>query len=131
MASIFTRIINGEIPCYKVAESDDYLAFLDIRPTAKGHTLVVPKIEVDNLWHLDADILAGLILFAQRVAQAIPQVISCKRVGMAVVGTEIAHAHIHLIPFQYERQMNVDAANLELTPDEMAQIAESIRSHFQ
>ncbi len=131
MASIFTKIIKGEIPCYKVAESEDYFAFLDIRPTAKGHTLVVPKKEVDNLWNLDADTLSGLILFAQRVAEAQRKAITCKRVGMAVIGTEVPHAHIHLIPFQQEAQMNIHAPKLAFSQDEMAEIAASIRKHFQ
>ena len=99
MASIFTKIINGEIPCYKVAESGDYFAFLDIRLTAKGHALVVPKKEVDYLFDLEDDMLSGLMEFAKRVAKAQQAVIPCKRVGVLVVGTEVPHAHLHLIPF--------------------------------
>jgi histidine triad (HIT) family protein len=130
MASIFTKIINGEIPCYKVAEDEKFFAFLDIRPTAKGHTLVVPKKEVPNIFDLDEGTLSGLILFTQRVAKALDKSVNCKRVGMAVVGTEVPHAHIHLIPFQSESQMNVDAPKLNLVSEEMAKIAETIRNNF-
>ena len=123
MASIFTKIVNGEIPCYKVAEDEHFLAFLDINPTAKGHTLVIPKKEVDYLFDLDDALLADMILFAKRVAKALDKTIECKRVGMLVVGTEVPHAHIHLIPFQSERQMDLGAAKLNLTSEEMAEIA--------
>lgn len=130
MASIFTKIINGEIPCHKVAESEEYLAFLDIRPNAKGHTLVVPKIEVDYIFDLHAPQLSGLMLFAQKVARAIKLAIECKRVGVLVVGTEVPHAHVHLIPFQRESQMNIQGPKLELSPTEMAKIAAEINSHL-
>ena len=126
MPSIFTRIINGEIPCYKVAESADFLAFLDINPVAKGHTLVVPKKEVDYLFDVDDDTLAGLILFAKKVAKALDRAIECKRVGVIVVGTEVPHAHVHLIPFQRESQVSVTAKKLVITKEEMAEIATSI-----
>lgn len=131
MASIFTKIINGEIPCHKVAESDHFLAFLDIRPTAKGHTLVVPKKEIDQIFDLDDETLSGLMLFAKRVSKALVAAIVCKRVGLLVIGTEVPHAHIHLIPFQQEGQMNIASTKLELSSDEMAAIAQSIRGHFQ
>ena len=130
MASIFTKIINGEIPCHKVAESDQYLAFLDIRPNAKGHTLVIPKEEVDYIFDLSAEQIAGLMQFAQRVAKAIEMEIDCKRVGVLVVGTEVPHAHIHLIPFQRESQMNILGPKLEMQAEEMAKIAAGINKRF-
>lgn len=126
MASIFTRIINGEIPCYKIAESEDYLAFLDINPVAKGHTLVVPKKEVDYLFDVDDDTLAGLMVFAKKVARALDKAIECKRVGVVVIGTEVPHAHIHLIPFQRETQVSVTAPKLSFTKEEMVETAKSI-----
>ncbi len=130
MASIFTKIINGEIPCHKVAESDQYLAFLDIRPSAKGHTLVVPKVEVDYLFSLDDEVLSELILFAKRVAKAIEATVDCKRVGVLVIGTEVPHAHIHLIPFQSERQMNISGSKMAFSQQELADIAAAIRKNF-
>ncbi len=126
MASIFTKIVNGEIPCYKVAEDDQFLAFLDINPTAKGHTLVIPKKEVDYLFDLDDALLADMIVFAKRVAKALDKCMECKRVGMLVVGTEVPHAHIHLIPFQSERQMDLGAPKLKLSSEEMAAIASRV-----
>ncbi|MDR3297154.1 MAG: HIT family protein, partial [Prevotellaceae bacterium] len=102
MASIFTRIVNGEIPSYKVAEDEHCYAFLDINPMAKGHTLVIPKQEVDYLFDLDAQALSRLVLFAQRVAKAIPLAVPCKRVGVVVLGMEVPHAHIHLVPLNTE-----------------------------
>jgi histidine triad (HIT) family protein len=130
MASIFTKIINGEIPCHKVAESAQYLAFLDIRPSAKGHTLVVPKVEVDYLFDLDDDLLAGLMAFAKRVAKALDATIECKRVGLMVVGTEVPHAHIHLIPFQSERQMDLSGSKMAFSQEEFADIAAAICQNF-
>jgi len=126
MASIFTRIVNGEIPCYKVAENEDFLAFLDINPVAKGHTLIIPKKEVDYLFDLDDETLAGLMTFAKKVAHALDKAIECKRVGVTVVGTEVPHAHIHLIPFQRETQVSVTAPKLSFTKEEMAAIATSV-----
>jgi histidine triad (HIT) family protein len=130
MASIFTKIINGEIPCYKVAESDDYLAFLDIRPMAKGHTLVVPKKEIDYLFDLDDDTLSGLMVFAKKVAKVLGETLPCKRVGVLVVGTEVPHAHVHLIPFEQERQMSLTNPPLQLTQEEMAAITNDIRKNW-
>jgi len=130
MASIFTKIIQGEIPCHKIAETDDYLAFLDIRPTAKGHTLCVPKKEVDYLFDLDDDTLSGLMRFAKRVAKALETTIECKRVGVLVVGTEVPHAHVHLIPFQRERQMDLSSAKLQFTHEEMAAVASAVQENF-
>ena len=126
MPSIFTRIINGEIPCYKVAESEHFFAFLDINPVAKGHTLVVPKDEVDYLFDLDGGTLAGLMLFSKKVAKALDKAIACKRVGVMVIGTEVPHAHVHLIPFQRESQMSVSAPKLSFTKEEMTEIARTV-----
>ena len=126
MASIFSRIIAGEIPCYKVAEDDKYFAFLDINPVTKGHTLVVPKHEVDYLFNLDDEEYAGLMLFAKKVAKAIGQTIECKRVAVAVLGLEVPHAHIHLIPIQSEKDMDFFREKLSLPAQEMNEIAASI-----
>lgn len=126
MASIFSRIIAGEIPCYKVAEDDKYFAFLDINPVTKGHTLVVPKHEVDYLFNLDDEEYAGLMLFAKRVAKAIGQTIECKRVAVAVLGLEVPHAHIHLIPIQSEKDMDFFREKLSLPAQEMNEIAARI-----
>jgi histidine triad (HIT) family protein len=130
MPSIFTRIINGEIPCYKVAESADFLAFLDINPVAKGHTLVVPKKEIDYLFDVDDERLSGLMVFAKRVAKALDKAIECQRVGVMVIGTEVPHAHIHLIPFQRESQVSVTAPKLSFSKEEMAVIATNIKAAF-
>ena len=126
MASIFSRIIAGEIPCYKVAEDDKYFAFLDINPVTKGHTLVVPKHEVDYLFNLDDEEYAGLLLFAKKVAKAIDQTIECKRVAVAVLGLEVPHAHIHLIPIQSEKDMDFFREKLSLPAQEMNDIAARI-----
>ncbi|MCC6723630.1 MAG: HIT family protein [Saprospiraceae bacterium] len=130
MASIFTRIIQGEIPCFKIAESDDFLAFLDINPVAKGHTLVVPKKEIDYLFDVDDDTLASLMVFAKRVAKALDKSIECQRVGVMVIGTEVPHAHVHLIPFQRESQVSVTAPKLSFSKDEMAEVAAKINAAF-
>lgn len=130
MPSIFTRIIQGEIPCHKVAETEDCLAFLDINPIARGHTLVVPKKEVDAFFDLDDATMASLMIFAKRVAGALDRCIECKRVGVMVIGTEVPHAHVHLIPFLQERQVSVTAPKLKIAPDEMAEIAASIRAEW-
>jgi len=100
MASIFTKIINGEIPCYKIAENDDFIAFLDVNPNAKGHTLVVPKKEVNKIFDLDGKTYTDLMLFAKKVALAMRKTIACKRIGMTVIGLEVPHVHVHLIPLQ-------------------------------
>lgn len=126
MASIFTRIINGEIPCYKVAEDDRYYAFLDISPMAKGHTLVVPKVEVDYLFDLDPQVLAGMAIFAQKVAKGIEAAIPCKRVGVAVLGMEVPHAHIHLVPLNKESDLDFRREKLKLSPEDFLEIAKSI-----
>ncbi|MGM9794683.1 MAG: HIT family protein [Candidatus Aphodosoma sp.] len=131
MATIFTKIINGEIPCYKIAEDDRYFAFLDISPMTKGHTLVVPKIEDDYIFNLDEDTYAGLMLFAKRVAHAVEATIPCKRVGVAVLGMEVPHVHVHLIPLNSEKDMIFSNPKLKLDTSEMEKIASEIASKFK
>jgi len=128
MASIFTRIVRGEVPCYKITENDRYLAFLDINPLARGHTLVIPKQEIDYLFDLDDDLLAGMSLFAKKIAHAIDSVMDCKRVGVAVLGLEVPHAHIHLIPINSLYDIEFSKPKLQLTPDEFEEIADKIRN---
>lgn len=128
MASIFTKIIKGEIPCYKIAEDDRYFAFLDINPLKAGHTLVVPKQETDYLFDLEDDQLAGLILFSKKVAEAIESAIPCKRIGVAVLGLEVPHAHIHLVPMNSMDDVNFKNPKLKFSPEEFKVIAEKIRS---
>ncbi|MTK54125.1 HIT family protein [Paludibacter sp.] len=126
MATIFSRIIAGEIPCYKVAEDDRFFAFLDINPVAKGHTLVVPKIEENYLFNLDDVTLQAYILFAKKIAKAIEKAIPCKRVGVAVIGLDVPHAHIHLVPLNSEADINFAKEKLKLSPEEMKSIAYNI-----
>lgn len=126
MASIFTRIIKGEIPSYKIAENDSCYAFLDINPLAKGHTLVIPKKETDYIFDLDENSYKELQIFARKVAIAIKEAIPCKRVGVAVLGMEVPHAHIHLVPLQSEKDLNFTNKKLELTPEEFESIRKSI-----
>ena len=126
MATIFTRIIKGEIPCYKIAEDDSYFAFLDINPLKAGHTLVVPKEETDYLFDLEDDQLAGLILFSKRVSEAIEKTIVCKRIGVAVVGLEVPHVHVHLIPMNTMDDINFMKPKLKFTPEEFRDIAAKI-----
>jgi histidine triad (HIT) family protein len=126
MATIFSRIIAGEIPCYKVAEDDRFFAFLDINPVAKGHTLIVPKIEEDYLFNLDDVTLQAYILFSKKVAKAIEKAIPCKRVGVAVIGLDVPHAHIHLVPLNSESDINFAKEKLKLSPEEMKSIAYNI-----
>lgn len=123
MATIFTRIINGEIPSYKVAEDDNFYAFLDINPLMKGHTLVVPKQEVDYLFDLNDETLQKMIVFAKRVAEQIKCKIECKKVAMVVLGLEVPHAHIHLIPMNTESDVDFRKEKVKLTPEEFTQIA--------
>lgn len=125
MASIFSRIIAGEIPCYKVAEDENYFAFLDISPLSKGHTLVVPKQEIDYIFDLDANTLSGLMLFSQKVAKAIDKSVPCTRVGIAVIGLEVPHAHVHLIPLHTDA-INFSQPKLKLEKEELEQIAAAI-----
>ncbi|GAA4410424.1 HIT domain-containing protein [Nibrella viscosa] len=127
MPSIFTRIINGEIPAHTIAETDDYLAFLDVFPTAVGHTLVIPKQEVDYLFALDDELYTGLMQFAKTIAPAIEKAVPCKRIGVAVVGLEVPHAHVHLIPLNSMADMNF-SNKLKLSQEELAATAEKIRS---
>ena len=126
MASIFSRIVASEIPCYKVAEDERFFAFLDISPVSKGHTLVIPKQEVDYIFDLDDETYNGLMAFARRVARAMGEAIECKRVGVAVMGLEVPHAHVHLIPITAESDMNFFREKLSLPAEEMAAIAASI-----
>lgn len=126
MATIFTKIVNGEIPAYKIAEDDKYLAFLDINPLTQGHTLVIPKEETDYIFDLGDELLAGLYVFAKKVALAIDKVTDCKRVGIAVLGLEVPHAHVHLIPINNLGDINFGNPKLKLTPEEFKQIAQSI-----
>ncbi len=126
MASIFTKIINKEIPALIVAEDNNFVAFLDINPVAKGHTLVVPKKEVDYLFDLDDNILSEMTIFAKKIAKSLDKSFDCKRVGLLVVGTEVPHAHIHLIPFVSESQMSLAAPKLKFSQDEMKKIQQII-----
>ena len=128
MATIFSRIIAGEIPCYKVAEDDKFFAFLDINPLVKGHTLVVPKQEVDYIFDLADEDLAAMHVFAKKVALAIGKAFLCKKVGMAVLGLEVPHAHIHLIPMQSEKDMLFSNPKLKLSDEEFKAVAEAIRA---
>ncbi|HNY14012.1 MAG TPA: HIT family protein [Bacteroidales bacterium] len=128
MASIFTKIINGEIPCWKVAEDDNYFAFLDINPLREGHTLVVPKHETDYIFDLDDEKLAGMILFSKKVASAIKEAIPCSRIGVAILGLEVPHAHIHLVPMDSMEDVNFRNPKMKFTPDQFRETAEKIRS---
>ena len=125
--TIFSRIIAGEIPCYKVAEDDRFFAFLDINPMTKGHTLVVPKQETDYLFDIEDAMLADMIVFAKKVAASLQKHMDCVRVGVAVIGLEVPHAHIHLIPIKSESDMNFRNPKLKLSPEEMQEIAETVR----
>ena len=131
MATIFSRIVAGEIPCYKVAENEEFFAFLDINPVAKGHTLVIPKAEVDYLFDIDDPKLGRMMAFAKRVARAQEAAIPCKRVGLAVMGLEVPHAHIHLVPITKESDMYFGGKKLSLSQEELAEIAQSIRERFE
>lgn len=131
MASIFSRIVAGEIPCHKVAENEEFFAFLDINPVAMGHTLVIPKNEVDYIFDLDDAFLGRMMAFAKRVARAQEAVIPCKRVGMAVMGLEVPHAHIHLIPITKESDMHFGGKKLEVTAGVLADTAERLRNAFK
>ena len=123
MATIFSKIIAGEIPCYKVAENDDYFAFLDINPLAKGHTLVVPKCETDYIFDLDDETLGGMVVFAKQIAAKIEKMTGCKKVAMVVLGLEVPHAHIHLIPMNTENDVDFRKEKLKLPPEEFSEMA--------
>ncbi|GAB4132027.1 MAG: HIT family protein [Raineya sp.] len=129
MASIFSKIVAGEIPSHKIAEDERYYAFLDIFPVAKGHTLVIPKKEVDYIYDLDDETLAGLHIFAKKIAKAIEKAVPCQRIGVAVVGLEVPHAHIHLIPINSMADMNF-ANKKQMKQEQLAEIAEKIRQHL-
>ncbi len=131
MSTIFSRIVAGEIPCYKIGEDEHNFAFLDISPVAKGHVLVIPKKEVDYLFDLSDEDYASLQMFAKRVAEAIKRAIPCNRVGVAVMGLEVPHAHIHLIPLNEEKDMNFFKEKEQVSQDEMARIAQAIASQMQ
>jgi histidine triad (HIT) family protein len=128
MASVFTRIIQGEIPCHKVAENEKFIAFLDITPVAKGHTLVVPKLEVDYFFDLDSELLSEINLFAKEVATKLQRTVPCRRVGVAIIGLEVPHAHVHLIPLNTMADINFSAERLKMTSEEFASLASEIRN---
>jgi len=130
METIFTKIIKGEIPCYKIAENNDYFAFLDIRPSSKGHTLVIPKLQNDYIFDLDDAQLCGLTLFAKKIAIALKKSIDCERIGIKVIGLEVPHTHIHLIPIRVEGDMNQGKEILKFSDEEFKEIAQAIRSHI-
>jgi histidine triad (HIT) family protein len=131
MASIFSKIVAGEIPCYKVAETEDFLAFLDVFPLRKGHTLVIPKKEVDYIFDLDDETYAGLHMFAKIVAKAVEKAIPCKRIGTAVVGLEVPHTHIHLVPINSVADIDFSQPKLKFSEDEMKEIAAAIQLHLK
>jgi histidine triad (HIT) family protein len=128
MSSIFSKIVQGEIPCHKIAEDDQFLAFLDVMPLVEGHTLVIPKQEIDYIFDLDPEVLAGLMKFAQQIAPAIKKAIPCKRIGVAVIGLEVPHAHVHLVPLNRMLDINFSQEKLKLSQDSLAKTAELIRS---
>ena len=130
MGTIFTKIIKGEIPSYKIHENEKFYAFLDINPLAKGHTLVVPKKEVDYLFDIDDETLSEMIIYSKKIAAAIKAAIPCNRVGLMVIGLEVPHAHIHLIPIQKEGDMNLSNKRVKLSQDEFETIAKEIRSNL-
>ncbi|MFA6701153.1 MAG: HIT family protein [Dysgonamonadaceae bacterium] len=130
MATVFSKIIKGEIPSYKIAEDENYYAFLDINPMVKGHTLIVPKQEIDYLFDLDNETLAGMMVFSKKVAEAIYKAVPCKRVGVMVLGLEVPHAHIHLIPLQKEGDANFANPKLKLTENEFIEIAQAIKNEL-
>ena len=127
MPSLFSRIVAGEIPCHKIAEDERFLAFLDIMPLAEGHTLVIPKLEVDRFFDLPDDLLSGINLFARDVALQLERAIPCERVGVAVIGLEVPHAHVHLIPLNGVADINFERPKLQVTPDDLATTAAKIR----
>jgi histidine triad (HIT) family protein len=128
MVSLFTKIVNGEIPSYKVAENDEFLAFLDIMPLAKGHVLVIPKKEVDNIFDIEDELLSRMIVFAKGVSKQMQKVIDCKRIGVSVIGLEVPHAHIHLIPINSVSDMDFSRDKLSFEPETMKQLAVEIKN---
>jgi len=131
MASIFSKIVAGEIPCHRVAENATFLAFLDIMPLAPGHTLIIPKVEVDRIWDLEPSLLGELHVFSQKVALAMEDVMPCQRVGQAVIGLEVPHAHVHLIPLNAVADINFERPKLQVTQEELADVAARIRGAFE
>jgi histidine triad (HIT) family protein len=130
MPSLFTRIVKGELPSYKVAEDERYLAFLDIFPVAKGHVIVIPKTEIDYIFDLEDSLLSGLVIFSKRVAVAIEKAVPCKRIGVAVIGLEVPHAHIHLIPLHGPHDIDFSRPKLTFTPEEFQKTAAEIRAYL-
>lgn len=130
MASIFSRIIGGEIPCYKLAEDENYFSFLDINPLTKGHALVIPKKEVDYIFDIDDQTLAGMLVFSKKIALAIEKVVPCKRIGIAVLGLEVPHAHIHLVPIKGGNDIDFSRPKLKFTKEEFEQLATDIRAQL-
>lgn len=131
MASVFTKIINGEIPAYKIAEDENYIAILDAFPVVKGHTLVIPKKEVDKIYELDEQIYTGLMLFARRVARALEKAVPCIRVGVSVVGLDVHHVHVHLLPLNGPGDMNLNQEKPSFTPEEMQAVADAVASKLE
>ena len=129
MASIFTKIVNGEIPCYKIAEDENYLAFLDVNPNAKGHTLCIPKQEINKIFDMEEEHYLGLMKFSRKVAKAIEKSVECKRIGVAVVGLEVPHVHVHLIPLQDMDDMRFQRKS-SLSPEEFQELAKQIASNL-
>ncbi|HNX20779.1 MAG TPA: HIT family protein [Bacteroidales bacterium] len=131
METIFTKIIKGEIPCYKIAENDSFFAFLDISPLAKGHTLVVPKIQNDYIFDLDDDLLAEMMVFSKKIAKAIEKNVSCMRIGVAVIGLEVPHTHIHLVPINQVGDLDFKKPRPEVSKEEMAELTKKIASSIE
>ena len=127
MATVFTKIINGELPCHKIAETVDFIAFLDISPLAKGHTLVIPKKEIDYIFNMEDDLYKGLFLFAKSISKAIEKAVECKRIGIAVIGLEVPHVHIHLIPINNIGDINFSWEKLKLSEQELSETARKIQ----
>ncbi len=130
MSSVFSKIVSGEIPCYKIAETEDFLAFLDVSPLAEGHTLVIPKKEIDYIFNIEDNVLAGLTLFSKKVAKAIEKAIPCKRIGVAVIGLEVPHAHVHLIPINNVSDIDFSRKKLIFSKEQMIETAEKIRANY-
>ena len=130
MAGIFSKIVTGEIPCFKIAEDENYFAFLDINPLAKGHTLVIPKKEIDYYFDIPGDLLCGLTLFSKKIATALKKAMPCERIGVSVIGLEVPHAHIHLIPINHLSDMTFGQGRVECSKEEMESIAEKIRAYL-
>ena len=129
MSSIFTKIINNEIPCYKIAEDENFLAFLDVNPNAKGHTLCIPKLEIDKLFDIQDDLYLGLMAFSKKIAVGLEKTVPCKRIGMAVIGLEVPHAHVHLIPLNEMNEMRFQN-KVSLTKDEFQDLAKAIQNNL-